>query len=120
MHNRCKNGITTRYTSDDKQTGLHAYFVEGEVTVSRYLRVIGVIVVTSAVASGCDNPMNALMAKDATKYVTKVAATVQDRPECQKFKDEIMSYGKGSPYDGKTTTPVVAAKQKANVAGCGK
>jgi hypothetical protein len=82
--------------------------------------VIGVLVVVVAIVSGCDNPMNFLMAKDATKYVTKMAATVQDRPACQKFKDEIMSYAKGSPYDGKTTTPVVAAKEKANAAGCGK
>ena len=86
----------------------------------RHLRLTGFIVVITTIISGCNNPMNSLMAKDATSYVTKVAATVQDRPECQKFKDEIMSYAKGSPYDGKTTGPIVTAKEKANAAGCGK
>ena len=86
----------------------------------RHLQLISFIVGFAAIVSGCDNPVKSLMAKDATSYVTKLAATVQDRPECQKFKDEIMSYAKGSPYDGKTTGPIVAAKEKANAAGCGK
>ena len=66
------------------------------------------------------NPMYWFVAKDATSYATKMAATIQDRQECQKFKDEIMSHAKGSPYDGKTITPIVAAKQKATTAGCVK
>lgn len=49
-----------------------------------------------------------------------MAATIQGRPACQKFKDEIMAHAKGSPMDGKTTTPIVAAKQKATAAGCAK
>ena len=67
------------------------------------------------------NPLFLLLAqKDATKYATKMAATIQDRSECQKFKVEIMSYAKGSPYDGKTVGPIVTAKQKATAAGCAK
>lgn len=86
----------------------------------RQLPLIGVMATVIAVTSACDNPMNMLMANDATKYATKVAATVQARPECQQFKDEIMSFAKGSPYNGKITTAIVATKERANKAGCGR
>ena len=66
------------------------------------------------------NPFMLFTPKDATNYCTKMAATIQDRPECQKYRNEIMSYSKGNPADGKTTTPILAAKEKAKVAGCTK
>ena len=59
-----------------------------------------------------------LQVKDATDYVTGVAASIQDRPECRGFKDGIMGHASGSPYDGKTVGPVVALQQKARAAGC--
>jgi hypothetical protein len=45
------------------------------------------------------NPMSWFIQKDATRYASKIAETIQDRPECQRFKDEIMAQAKGSPYD---------------------
>ncbi|PIV91306.1 MAG: hypothetical protein COW45_06360 [Gallionellales bacterium CG17_big_fil_post_rev_8_21_14_2_50_54_146] len=66
------------------------------------------------------NPFMLLTPKDATNYCTKMAATIQDRPECQKYKNEIMSYSKGNPADGKTTTPILAAREKAKASGCTK
>lgn len=84
------------------------------------LRLAGFIVLVASNLSGCDNPLKALVPEDATKYATKMAAHIQDRPECQKFKDEIMSHAKGSPTAGTTTGPIVAAKEKANAAGCSK
>ncbi|MDD5395552.1 MAG: hypothetical protein PHE17_21220 [Thiothrix sp.] len=66
------------------------------------------------------NPFMLFTPKDATNYATKMAATIQDRPECRKYKDEIMSYSKGNPADGKTTTPILAAKEKARASGCTK
>lgn len=84
------------------------------------LRPAGFIVLIASLLSGCDNPLNALVPEDATKYATKMAAYIQDRPECQRFKDEIMSHAKGSPAAGTTISPIVAAKEKANAAGCSK
>lgn len=66
------------------------------------------------------NPMAWFVPKDASSYAVKMADTIQDRPECQKFKTEIMAHAKGSPTDGKTVGPIVTAKQKATVAGCAK
>lgn len=66
------------------------------------------------------NPLSWLAPKDASNYASKMAATIQDRPECQKFKDAIMAHAKGSPTDGKTVGPIVEAKRKATEAGCAK
>lgn len=55
---------------------------------------------------------------DASGYAQRIASMISNRPECRKFKDEILSYSKGSPYDGKTVGPIVKAKQDANAAGC--
>lgn len=66
------------------------------------------------------NPFMLFTPKDATNYATKMAATLQDRPECQKFKSEIMSYSKGNLADGKTIAPILTAREKAKIAGCGK
>ena len=85
-----------------------------------HLRLVGFIVVIASLISGCDNPLKSLVPEDATKYATKMAAHIQDRPECQKFKDEIMSHAKGSPTAGTTIGPIVAAKKNANAAGCSK
>lgn len=66
------------------------------------------------------NPFMLLTPKDATNYATKMAGTIQDRPECQKYKNEIMSYSKGNPADGKTMYPIGVAKERAKTAGCAK
>lgn len=87
--------------------------------------VVAIMLVMSTGLAHADinsfNPLaRMLVQKDATNYATKMSTTIQDRPECQKFKQEIMSYAKGSPYDGKTIAPIVTAKQKATAAGCAK
>lgn len=61
-----------------------------------------------------------LKVKDATDYVTKAAASIQDRPECRVFKDEIMGHASDSLYDGKTTGAVGALQQRARAAGCAR
>lgn len=66
------------------------------------------------------NPFMLFIPKDATNYATKMAASIQDRPKCQKFKNEIMSHSKGNPADGKITTPILAARENAKAAGCAK
>jgi len=91
----------------------------------RTVMVVGILLAQAASIAHADinsfNPLAWLLApKDATNYATRMATTVQDRPECQKFKQEIMSYAKGSPADGKTTYPMALAKQKATNAGCAK
>ena len=63
---------------------------------------------------------NPLTQKDATNYATKLAATIADRPECQQYKDEIMSHAKGLMSEGKTVGPIVQARADAVKAGCTK
>lgn len=64
------------------------------------------------------NPFMLLVDKDATKFATKMAAGIQNRAECQKFKDEIMSHAKGSPTDGRVVGPIGMARERAKAAGC--
>ena len=66
------------------------------------------------------NPLDLLVPKDASHYATKMAATIQDRPECQQYKNQIMAHASGNPADGKTVAPIITAKQKATQAGCAK
>jgi hypothetical protein len=85
----------------------------------RFLAPLLVVVPTLAFAGF--NPLEWLLRpKDATDYATKMAATIQDKPECLKFKQEIMAHAKGSMADGKTITPIVQAKMQAGAAGCTK
>ncbi len=63
---------------------------------------------------------NPFTPKDATNYATKLAATIADRPECQQYKDEIMSHAKGLMSQGKTVGPIVQARADAVKAGCTK
>ena len=58
--------------------------------------------------------------KSANSYAAKIAATIQNRPECQTFKDQIMAHANGNLYDGKTVTPIITTKQKAIAGGCAK
>jgi hypothetical protein len=83
---------------------------------------ITLVLIAGIAHAGIDslNPMSWFVQKDATTYASKMVETVKDRPECQKFKDEIMSYAKGNPLSGKTTYPIGVAKQKATTAGCAK
>ena len=66
------------------------------------------------------NPFLLLVPKDATNYATKMAATIKDSAECQRFKDEIMAHSKGSTLSGKDMHPIVDAKRKATEVGCAK
>lgn len=64
------------------------------------------------------NPFMLLKQKDSNRYATKMAESIQNRPECQKFKDEIMTHAKGSPYEAKTAMAIISVKEKAKTAGC--
>jgi len=65
------------------------------------------------------NPLAALlMQKDASKFAGKMAETIRNRPDCIRFKDEILRQGKGSPYEGKTMYAINKAKADARAVGC--
>lgn len=66
------------------------------------------------------NPFSSFAPKDASNFTTKITSTIKDRPECQKFKNEIMSYAKGSPTNGKVMHSITDAKRRATEAGCAK
>lgn len=78
------------------------------------------IAITSLTACDKLNPLNLLAPKDASKYASKLAAGIADRPECQSFKDQIMAHSSGKMTEGKTVGPIVQAHQDAIKAGCGK
>lgn len=88
--------------------------------------VLGALLATLSISTlACEsnsfNPLaRALIQKDASNYAAKLAAKIQDRPECNKFKREILDQGSGSRYDGATIGPMVATMQKASAAGCTK
>lgn len=64
------------------------------------------------------NPFMLLVPKDATRSATKMAEGIQNRPECQKFKDEIMSHSKESASNAGTGYSIGLVKEKAKKAGC--
>lgn len=80
--------------------------------------VVAAIAVIIAALAGLSGAFHGMAPSDATNYTARMAALIDDRPECQRFKDEILSYAKGSTLDGATMGPIVAAKQRANAAGC--
>lgn len=87
-------------------------------------RIVAALLLASASSAHAGieslNPFMWLVPKDASNYAAKMAATIQDRPECKKFKDEIMAHAKGSVTKGKDVYPIVEAKHKATEAGCAK
>ena len=66
------------------------------------------------------NPLSWFVPKDASNYATKMAATIQDKPECQKFKVQIMVHGKGSPTHAKTLHDIEKVREEAKSVGCHK
>jgi len=65
------------------------------------------------------NPLAALlMKKDASEFAGKMAASIRNRSDCMRFKDEILRQGKGSPYEGKTMYAINKAKADARAVGC--
>lgn len=86
------------------------------------IATIALLLVVSSAHAGFEilNPVSWFAPKDASNYATKMAATIQDRPECQRFKDAILAQAKGQLTDGKTVAPIVQAKQQATAAGCAK
>lgn len=84
--------------------------------------LIGMTLVTlsgAVLAEGFSiNPFMLMVPKDSTRYATKMADLVQNRRECKKFKDEIMSHAKGKSGDGKVVTAIISAHENAKKAGC--
>lgn len=81
------------------------------------------LAITTAPAMGSEsfwtNPLAALLwQKDASKFAGKMAATIRNRPDCTRFKDEILRQGKGSPYEAKTMYAINKAKADARAFGC--
>lgn len=64
------------------------------------------------------NPFMLLKQKDSTKLATKMAEGIHNRPECKKFKDEIMSHANGNPYAANTFVALNSVREKAKTAGC--
>ena len=57
---------------------------------------------------------------DAQGYTQRMAALIDDRPECAKYKAAILAQAGGSTASGATVMPVIQAKQAANKAGCSR
>ncbi len=64
--------------------------------------------------------INFVQRADATELAKKYAANIQDQEECDRFRDEIMSYAKGNPYDGRTVAKMTGVLRKASAVGCRK
>lgn len=80
-----------------------------------------VLGICASTAQADFNPFAFLLTpKDATVFATKMAALVKDQPECQPFKDQIMSYAHGQMTEAKTHVDINAAYERAKSAGCRK
>ena len=64
--------------------------------------------------------INFVQRADATELANKYAANLLDQEECDRFRDEIMSYAKGNPYDGRTVVKMTGVLRKASAEGCRK
>lgn len=57
---------------------------------------------------------------DSTELVKRYAAQIVETPECDRYRDNVMSLANENPYSGKTTTLLIQVMQKARAAGCHK
>jgi hypothetical protein len=89
-----------------------------------------------AIAAGCSSPnavgkgmhgvankmgqVGAAVLTDAHGYAQRMAALIDDRPECSQYKAAILVHAGGSMASGATVMPIIQAKQAANKAGCSK
>jgi hypothetical protein len=61
-----------------------------------------------------------LMQKDASMQAGKLIDKIEDRPECEVYKQRLREVGKASPYNATTQRDLQSAYQDAYKAGCGK
>lgn len=58
--------------------------------------------------------------KDASHQAEGLIKMLEDRPECQAFKDQLREAGKGPPAAGATQNAILKAYEAAKQAGCRK
>jgi hypothetical protein len=61
-----------------------------------------------------------LVQKDASMQARKLIDKLEDRPECEVYKQRLREAGNASPYAATTQRALVTAYQDADKAGCGK
>src|ERR1700685_270015 len=61
-----------------------------------------------------------LVQKDASMQAGKLIDKVEDRPECEVYKQRLREVGKASPYEATTQRDLLTAYQDAGKAGCVK
>jgi hypothetical protein len=61
-----------------------------------------------------------LVQKDASMQARKLIDKIEDRPECEVYKQRLREVGKASPYEAMTQRDLQSAYQDAYKAGCGK
>ena len=64
--------------------------------------------------------MAPLVQKDASMQARKLIDKLEDRPECEVYKQRLRDVGKASPYEGATQLAISHAWQDAGAAGCEK
>jgi PBP1b-binding outer membrane lipoprotein LpoB len=64
--------------------------------------------------------MAPLMQKDASMQARKLIDKIENRPECEVYKQRLREAGKASPYAATTQRALVVAYRDAHKAGCEK
>ena len=64
--------------------------------------------------------MAPLAQKDASMQARKLIEKIENRPECEVYKQRLRDVGKASPYEAMTQRDLQNAYQDAYKAGCGK
>jgi hypothetical protein len=93
--------------------------------------LIGALVLAACSKSPVDSTIEAanrlatrllapLVQKDASMQARKLIDRIEDRPECEVYKQRLREAGKASPYAATTQRELVTAYQDAGKAGCGK
>ena len=64
--------------------------------------------------------MSGLVQKDASRQVEGLIRNLENRPECDTYKERLREAGHGSPYEGATESVIVRTYDAAGKAGCVK
>ena len=76
--------------------------------------------VTDAANAAGGKLMEPLAQKDASRQAQKLANMIEDRPECQQYRNRLFEAGNGSPVAGTTQMAFVETMKAAGEAGCRK